>query len=44
MSALQVAQERCWLMHYGLFILSGYEDGCSLFLRTFNRKEWECVG
>ena len=38
--ALQVAQERCWLMHYGLFILSGHEDGCNLFLRTFNRKEW----
>ena len=42
--ALQAAQERCWLMHYGLFILSQHEDGCDLFLRTFNRKEWARVG
>ena len=40
MPALQVAQERCWLLHYGLFVLSQHEEGSELFLRTFNRKEW----
>ncbi|OAO16760.1 eukaryotic initiation factor [Blastocystis sp. ATCC 50177/Nand II] len=38
--ALQVAQERCWLLHYGLFVLAQHEEGAELFLRTFNRKEY----
>lgn len=39
-SAAQVLQERSWLVHYGLFLLSGMKNGEDFFVRTFFRKEY----
>lgn len=40
LSAAQIMQCRCWLLHCGLYLLARHEEGIDLFNRTFFRREY----